>query len=191
MSTPTSDEDVERIRAAIFAGRKIEAIKLYRRCSGAGLREAKDFIEALEREMRAAAQENFTAAPAGKGDRWLPAFLAGAFVLIGLGGMGYGTFLVSQARESAGWPQTDGRIVRSKVIPAREGDRLEIEYAYEVAGVPYTARRIYFGDHLTLSSRNDAGTYATRYPVGNPVSLAYDPEDPADAVLEPGARKPG
>ena len=35
-----------QVRAAIAANRKIEAIKLYREETGAGLREAKEFIEA-------------------------------------------------------------------------------------------------------------------------------------------------
>ena len=35
-----------RVRAAIMAGRKIEAIKLHREETGLGLREAKDRIEA-------------------------------------------------------------------------------------------------------------------------------------------------
>ena len=34
---------------AAQAGRKIEAIKLYRQSSGVGLKEAKDFVEALQR----------------------------------------------------------------------------------------------------------------------------------------------
>lgn len=39
------DELSPEVRAALQAGRKIEAIKLYRAETGAGLREAKEFIE--------------------------------------------------------------------------------------------------------------------------------------------------
>jgi hypothetical protein len=67
MPHPLSDDDVERIRTAVFGGRKIEAIKLYREATGAGLKEAKDFIEELEAELRRAAPEQFTAPPGGKG----------------------------------------------------------------------------------------------------------------------------
>jgi ribosomal protein L7/L12 len=66
MSRPLSDEEVERIRTAIFAGRKIEAIKLYREAVGVGLKDAKDYIEALEVELRAKAPEQFSA-PAKRG----------------------------------------------------------------------------------------------------------------------------
>jgi ribosomal protein L7/L12 len=61
-----SDDDVEKIQAAIFAGRKIEAIKLRRDATREGLKEAKDFIEALEAELRRTAPASFTA-PAAKG----------------------------------------------------------------------------------------------------------------------------
>jgi hypothetical protein len=67
MAQPLPDDAVQRIRDAVFAGRKIEAIRLYRECTGEGLREAKDFVDALEEELRRAAPEEFTAARAGKG----------------------------------------------------------------------------------------------------------------------------
>lgn len=44
--------DLVDIRAEIVAGRKIQAIKLYRERTGAGLKEAKDYVEALEASMR-------------------------------------------------------------------------------------------------------------------------------------------
>lgn len=67
MIEPCSDEEMEQIRTAIFAGRKIEAIKRYRECSGAGLKEAKDFVEALEVELRQRVPEQFSATASGSG----------------------------------------------------------------------------------------------------------------------------
>jgi ribosomal protein L7/L12 len=76
-----SDADIEQIQAALFAGKKIEAIKLYRAGSGEGLREAKEFVEALETELRRTEPTRFTAPPAkGCG---LPLAVA-ALVLLGL-----------------------------------------------------------------------------------------------------------
>ncbi|MCG8590243.1 MAG: hypothetical protein MJE66_13205 [Proteobacteria bacterium] len=40
------------IEDLLLRGRKIEAIKLYREEHGVGLREAKEAVEALERELR-------------------------------------------------------------------------------------------------------------------------------------------
>ena len=43
--------DWQTLDAEILAGRKISAIKLYREASGAGLKEAKDVIDAREKEL--------------------------------------------------------------------------------------------------------------------------------------------
>jgi len=61
------DGVVQQIRDALFAGQKIGAIKLYREATGLGLKEAKDFIDALEAKLRAAEPERFTGDPGGKG----------------------------------------------------------------------------------------------------------------------------
>ena len=57
MSDPTPDE---RIKAAIFTGQKIEAIKLHREQTGMGLKESKDAVEKLEAELRASTPDRFT-----------------------------------------------------------------------------------------------------------------------------------
>ena len=67
MPKQVPDDQIEPIRAAVFAGRKIEAIKQYRTATGEGLKESKDFIEALEAEMRRTEAGKFTAPPGGKG----------------------------------------------------------------------------------------------------------------------------
>jgi large subunit ribosomal protein L7/L12 len=44
------EDDVEgRVRSLLAEGRKIEAIKVYREATGAGLKEAKDAVEAINR----------------------------------------------------------------------------------------------------------------------------------------------
>ncbi len=47
MAEPLTDEQIEKISASLSRGSKIEAIKLYREFTGQGLKEAKDFVEAL------------------------------------------------------------------------------------------------------------------------------------------------
>lgn len=66
MSRPCSENEMHEIRLSIFAGRKIEAIKRYRECSGAGLKDAKDFVDALEVELRQNAPQEFSQ-PASSG----------------------------------------------------------------------------------------------------------------------------
>jgi ribosomal protein L7/L12 len=41
-------EEVERVRGVLRTGNKLEAIKLHRELSGAGLREAKDAVDAMD-----------------------------------------------------------------------------------------------------------------------------------------------
>ena len=48
MDKSMSDDDVQQIMAAVFAGRKILAIKLYRQATKSSLVDAKNFVEALE-----------------------------------------------------------------------------------------------------------------------------------------------
>jgi hypothetical protein len=67
MSTSISDDDLRRIRDAVFAGRKIQAIKHYRDCTGIGLKEAKDFVDAVERRLRESDPDQFSVPPGRKG----------------------------------------------------------------------------------------------------------------------------
>ena len=62
---PTPDNSAEQIRAALHQGRKIEAIKIYRGQSGAGLKEAKDAIDPLEADLRTSEPEKFSTRKAG------------------------------------------------------------------------------------------------------------------------------
>ena len=47
-----TDLQVQQINDALAAGRKVEAIKLYREFTGTGLKEAKDFIDALVPQLQ-------------------------------------------------------------------------------------------------------------------------------------------
>ncbi len=59
MSSEVPDETKQQIAEAIFVGRKIEAIKLYRESTGQSLSEAKTFIESLTDELREKSPEKF------------------------------------------------------------------------------------------------------------------------------------
>jgi ribosomal protein L7/L12 len=55
--------EMDRVNQALFAGRLIEAIKVYRSATGCDLKEAKDFVEELDARLRAEMPERFTAPP--------------------------------------------------------------------------------------------------------------------------------
>jgi len=59
MANPPADPQHERICEALFEGRKIEAIKLYREMAGGGLKEAKEFIDALEARLKREQPDRF------------------------------------------------------------------------------------------------------------------------------------
>lgn len=58
-------ETAERIANCLFAGRKIQAIKLYREYSGQALKQSKEFVESLEASLRAQQPGRFMP-PSGK-----------------------------------------------------------------------------------------------------------------------------
>jgi hypothetical protein len=66
MTNPIPPSAMASIQDALRRGQKIEAIKLYREHSGLGLKEAKDAVEALEKEMVPAAG---SAAPTARADK--------------------------------------------------------------------------------------------------------------------------
>ena len=54
-SAALPDDAMQRVSALVTAGRKIEAIKLYRQAAGVDLKEAKDAVDALEGRINPAA----------------------------------------------------------------------------------------------------------------------------------------
>jgi ribosomal protein L7/L12 len=67
MERPISAKELAEVQAAVFKGQKITAIKIYREDTGASLADAKNAVEKLESEWRAASPENFTAPTKQKG----------------------------------------------------------------------------------------------------------------------------
>ena len=61
MGRELSADEIDRVTAAIYAGRKIEAIKLYRTASGDDLAAAKQVVEGIEARLRAESPEKFSA----------------------------------------------------------------------------------------------------------------------------------
>lgn len=73
-----NDEQWRAIEDALFAGRKIEAIKQYREFTGCDLKESKESVEAYEKQLRQTMPEKFAAAPKKSG------CLGGVSVLVGI-----------------------------------------------------------------------------------------------------------
>lgn len=108
------------------------------------------------------------------------------------------------------WPSTEGEILSGKVTEHRvrelpftrreyyRGDRYQyrysssISYRYTVDGQEFVSSQISMAKKFdsyfsTLPGRGDAayeGSWLAKYPVGKHVSVYYDPNDPANALLE-------
>ena len=112
------------------------------------------------------------------------------FLLIGAGLSVWGWSILQNARASANWPAADGQIVSSEVThstDAEGGDSYspEVNYTFQVNEQSYVNSRIKFGEN-SYSSRRKAEEIAAAYPTGQGVTVYYEPEDPRNAVLEPG-----
>ncbi|NWG22557.1 MAG: DUF3592 domain-containing protein [Chloroflexi bacterium] len=97
------------------------------------------------------------------------------------------------------WVRTSGLIiysgVREQLVRQPEsigsGYRMATRYAphivyrYTVNQADYQAERLTLGTTLLHSEEADAARDAARYQVGRMVTVYYDPDDPADATLNP------
>jgi hypothetical protein len=77
--TSIDEKREQLIYDALYAGRKIEAIKIHREVTGAGLRESKDFIDALEAQLRIESPQRFSG-PSKRGCAGMIVLAAGGAV---------------------------------------------------------------------------------------------------------------
>jgi hypothetical protein len=112
------------------------------------------------------------------------------FSAIAVGLIIFGLFTMRETSRSRGWATTDGRVVTSTVneFTGKSGAtwRPMVIYSYSVGGARFMSSRLAFHS-LASGSRAEAARIAARYPAGGTVRVLYDPQDPEQAVLEPGA----
>ena len=90
---------------------------------------------------------------------------------------------------SANWKMTFGKIVESgtrTVKKRRKGGTYvpNVIYEYEVGGQDYRNNRVHFGFNPPTSVLSWVEEVAAPYPVGKRVNVYYDPQNPANAVLD-------
>lgn len=120
-----------------------------------------------------------------------------AFFTAGIALCAWSFLQISEAVASSSWPTVDGQITGSVVKETlrpgsnqsglrKKSYRPQIAYRYQVDGTVYEAAKVAYGEGA-FPSKSPARAVQSRYPVGKPVSVAYNPADPKTAVLEPGA----
>lgn len=116
------------------------------------------------------------------------------FFIIGAVMLGFGAWQGVQAFRSSSWPFVNGEVLSSSVETERNHTaprgggvsfKGEARYRYSVSGVAYENDVVRIGQVSTGSSSRAQET-ARRHPRG-PAKIYYDPADPQNAVLEPGA----
>lgn len=134
---------------------------------------------------------------------WLLAYVVPSCILLG-GAFGLwtsGGYLVDAFR-SKHWEQTRGMVTRSELesetrFLSSNHDRTQywpaVEYQYSVDGIDYTSHNVTLdglrsGAHVG-DGKAEAEEVLSRYPLNSKVTVYYDPNEPANATLQPGASK--
>ena len=125
---------------------------------------------------------------------------AGLFLVIGIAVLLTGVSSSQQAIGSSQWPTVPGAVTASWVdsyittpTPTSNGSvgagstfyTPQIRYSYIVSNRTFAGSQVGFGDYSSTDSSH-AEQVTARYPVEQPVTVYYDPKNPAQAVLEPG-----
>ena len=91
------------------------------------------------------------------------------------------------------WPTASGIVTKSEIGTLATGgrdDRIEyspsVAYTFRVGTIEHVGHRVLF-TAFDRKTHDEAAAIIARYPVGTTVVVHYDPDDPDDAVLEPGA----
>jgi hypothetical protein len=115
------------------------------------------------------------------------------FLAFGGFGLWRGWRDLGRARLSTTWPHAVGEIVGSELRVEDYHDdgepmrRAAITYRYEIGGTMYQGARVFFGDGIALRFAGPGRQRLAAYHAGRLLRVAYDPTNPASAVLEPGA----
>ncbi len=108
-------------------------------------------------------------------------------------------FIVTGVREmrlasaSEEWPSTTGTVLSATVDSSSSSSgsssrtyHASVAYTYRVAGSDFEGTTISYGAYGT-GDYERAARIAARYEAGEPVRVYYQPDDPAESVLEPGS----
>lgn len=109
------------------------------------------------------------------------AMCAGGIILArsGLQDIGY-------SYQSRAWPQTTGQVIEAGLVQRGDNFQAIIRYYYQVGDLGYNSETLGFGT-TDSTDRAQAEHILERYPIGATVQVAYYPDDPSLACLEPGA----
>jgi hypothetical protein len=83
------------------------------------------------------------------------------------------------------WPSTMGSVVMSRIDRRSSSDGYTdypyVQYSYQIGGQTYQSTKLAPGPDV---GGTGAGKVVAKYPAGAQVMVFYDPQNPAEAVLE-------
>jgi hypothetical protein len=104
----------------------------------------------------------------------------------------YGMFCLRRDRPSLQWPNVPGVMMQADVRRGggrhSSGTSLNATYSYEVNGTRHVSHQVRLW-HNDLNISGNAASFARAHPVRSTVTVYYDPQNPANAVLIPGANE--
>ena len=116
-------------------------------------------------------------------------WLAFSISTLGISILLVGIYRVDSAERTQAWPSTSGQVISAYVAPyggnSRGYYRTVVIYKYEVAGRAFESKRLSVVESYT-NKPTEANAVANRFSPGLWVTVYYDPESPASAVLLPG-----
>lgn len=98
-----------------------------------------------------------------------------------------------KAEASQNWPSAQGQIIATEIKKDVSEDaegyttttyKPVITYSYNVMGQTYQSDKIAFGMTTSYGRMAKAQEVLDQYPLDSPVNVYYDPDNPAEAVLE-------
>jgi hypothetical protein len=122
--------------------------------------------------------------------------IAALWIFVGLVALSSGGVQAIEASRMTGWPAAPGRVVTSESVTTafrgrglRYAPAARIVYEYEAGGSAHTSERVGVETRPVEAESAEGQRRLRDYPVGAEVTVYYDPDDPAMAVLERG--RPG
>jgi hypothetical protein len=114
-------------------------------------------------------------------------FILVFLVMLNIIGLAVIFYMRRKMSQASGWPSTNGVVTASSVEARSSGedegftDYPVVRYSYQVGGQAFQGNRIALGPETGGSG---ARKTVARYATGAPVTVFYNPQNPAEAILE-------
>jgi hypothetical protein len=112
-------------------------------------------------------------------------------VPIGIGIFLIGYFQMRKSRKAASWPSTVGTIRKAEIYREQSTDYestsaslgVRVKYTFQASGQQHVGKRIRF-DNVLYATNKQAQKALEDYPIGKPVQVFFDPQNPDNCVLQ-------